>query len=131
MIAASAVNTAGPSQEAMPAGQSDGLGRDAFLRLLITQIQMQDPLAPLKAEEFAAQLAQFSSVEQLETANLQLALLQRAEATSQALLLIGRSIATQEGGAAGLVEAVVFVDGQAKLVVGDQQIDPGDVTRVW
>lgn len=109
----------------------DALGRDAFLRLLITQLQMQDPLEPLKADDFVAQLAQFSSVEQLESANLQLALLQLSQGVSQSLALIGRRIATDGGGEGGLVEAVVFVDGQPKLVVGDQQVDPGDVIRVW
>jgi flagellar basal-body rod modification protein FlgD len=109
----------------------EGLGQDAFLQLLVTQIQMQDPLEPLKAQEFVAQLAQFTSVEELTQANLQLMLLQRAQATSQALLLIGRSIATADGAVAGLVEAVVFEDGQPKLMVGGQQVDPGDVVRVW
>jgi flagellar basal-body rod modification protein FlgD len=108
-----------------------GLGRDAFLQLLITQIQTQDPLEPLSAREFVAQLAQFSTVEQLQAANLQLAILHQVEATSQALALIGRSISTADGKTAGLVSAVVFTDGQPKLVVGDAEVDPGDVARVW
>jgi flagellar basal-body rod modification protein FlgD len=129
MITAASANSA----SALPPDQmaDQGLGRDAFLRLLVTQIQMQDPLEPLKAESFIAQLAQFSSVEQLENTNLQLAILRQAEATSQALLLIGRNIATGEGGISGTVDAVVFADGQPKLLVGEQQVDPGDVTRVW
>jgi flagellar basal-body rod modification protein FlgD len=45
------------------------LGQDAFLTLLVTQLQHQDPLEPQKNEEFVAQLAQFSSLEQLTTAN--------------------------------------------------------------
>ena len=48
---------------------SNELGQDAFLKLLVTQLQNQDPLNPQKNEEFVAQLAQFSSVEQLSNAN--------------------------------------------------------------
>jgi flagellar basal-body rod modification protein FlgD len=41
------------------------LGKDDFLRILVTQLRNQDPLNPMEGTEFATQLAQFSSVEQL------------------------------------------------------------------
>ncbi|HDY76217.1 MAG TPA: hypothetical protein ENH49_06805 [Candidatus Marinimicrobia bacterium] len=41
------------------------MGRDEFLKLLIQQLQNQDPLSPMESQDFAAQLAQFSSLEQL------------------------------------------------------------------
>ena len=48
-----------------PVERTDELQQDAFLRLLTEQLQNQDPLDPMKNEEFVAQLAQFSSLEQL------------------------------------------------------------------
>ncbi len=43
----------------------DPLGRDAFLKMLIAQLEHQDPLNPMEGADFSAQLAQFSSLEQL------------------------------------------------------------------
>lgn len=45
--------------------RADAMGRDAFLNLLVTQLQHQDPTQPQADGEFIAQLAQFSSLEQL------------------------------------------------------------------
>ena len=54
-----------PGQSAPAAPQGDTMGKDTFLRLLTTQMQNQDPTSPMKNEDFVAQLAQFSSLEQL------------------------------------------------------------------
>ena len=45
--------------------RAGGLGREAFLQLLVTQLAHQDPMQPQSDSEFIAQLAQFSSLEQL------------------------------------------------------------------
>ena len=49
--------------------RTDGLGRDAFLQLLVTQMSHQNPLQPQEDGAFIAQLAQFSSLEQLTNMN--------------------------------------------------------------
>jgi flagellar basal-body rod modification protein FlgD len=53
--------------------RTDGLGRDAFLQLLVTQMSHQNPLQPQEDGAFIAQLAQFSSLEQLTSMNTTLA----------------------------------------------------------
>ncbi len=71
------------------------LGKDDFLHLLITQLQNQDPLNPAESTEFTAQLAQFSSLEQLSNVNDNLVQLQNLETStnnSQAVSLLGKEI---------------------------------------
>ena len=77
-----------------PAGNSS-LGKDDFLKLLVAQLQAQDPLAPMEGQEFASQLAQFSSLEQLTNVNSNLEASQAfdlAMSNSAALALIGKNI---------------------------------------
>ncbi len=71
------------------------LGRDDFLNLLVTQLQYQDPLNPMDSADFTAQLAQFSSLEQLSNMSGQLKELvesQNAFANSQAVGYIGHNV---------------------------------------
>lgn len=73
----------------------DELGKDAFLRLMIAQLQNQDPLSPASGEDFVAQLAQFSSVEGIENINNGIADLATSFRSSQALeasSLVGRQV---------------------------------------
>lgn len=61
--------TSNPTQGA---NGSDTLGRNAFLNLLVTQLQHQDPTQPQADGEFLAQLATFSQLEQLQQMNTKL-----------------------------------------------------------
>ena len=75
--------------------ESSVLGKEDFLHLLITQLQNQDPLNPADATEFTAQLAQFSSLEQLSNVNDNLEQLHDFQAStnnSQAVSLLGKEI---------------------------------------
>lgn len=62
-ISSSFVNTAATAQ-----GKAS-LGKDDFMKLMISQLKNQDPLSPLDGTQFSAQLAQFSSLEQLSNLN--------------------------------------------------------------
>ena len=78
---------------------SSSLGKDDFLKLLVEQLKNQDPMNPLDGTEFASQLAQFSSVEQLSNMNSNLEasvstnqLMAQSIGNSLATTLIGREI---------------------------------------
>jgi flagellar basal-body rod modification protein FlgD len=75
----------------------DELGREDFLTLLIAQLQNQDPLNPLESADFTAQLAQFSSLEQLFGMNETLAVIQQnlaAQQNGNVLDYIGKVVKT-------------------------------------
>jgi flagellar basal-body rod modification protein FlgD len=103
------------SKKSKEAKGSDELGQKAFLQLMITQLENQDPLSPQENGEFIAQLAQFSSVESLDRMNNNFDNFTQNFVANQALQassLVGRSVsvatdstALYEGGAvAALVE---------------------------
>jgi flagellar basal-body rod modification protein FlgD len=91
------------------------LGRNDFLRLLVSQLENQDPLQPAKDTEFVAQLATFSSLEQLIDMNERMDSVisgQQELVNSQALDLVGKEVLLDTGGTlqleGGRAETVVF-----------------------
>ncbi|MDX9746028.1 MAG: flagellar hook capping FlgD N-terminal domain-containing protein [Syntrophales bacterium] len=72
------------------------LGKDDFLKMLVAQLKNQDPLNPMDGTEFAAQLAQFSSLEQLTHMNARLEALGTANNT-QAVSLLGKEVTVNQG----------------------------------
>jgi flagellar basal-body rod modification protein FlgD len=86
------------SQSAQTAGSAN-LGKDEFLNLLVTQLRYQDPMEPMKDTDFVAQLAQFSSLEQLSNINNSLDastqlnyILSQTIANTMATTLIGKEV---------------------------------------
>ncbi|ANF87846.1 flagellar hook assembly protein FlgD [Pseudomonas sp. M5A4_2d] len=86
------------SSAASAATGNQALGKDAFLQLLVTQLKNQNPLSPQDNGAFVAQLAQFSSLEGINTLNDSVNAISSNFSSSQALQassLVGRSIITQ------------------------------------
>ena len=104
-------NGAAPPPPPAPIAPGGALGKDQFLELFIAQLKNQDPLNPMDGQEFAAQLAQFSSVEQLTNINQQL--------TDQAALneMIATGIST--GNAIGAIGHTVTATGDELLIGPD------------
>lgn len=145
-----------PATGALTGGSSQVMGKDEFLRLLVTQLSNQDPLSPMDGQQFAAQLAQFSSVEQLMNIGSTLAgngemnaLLAQSINSGVAAGLIGKTIEadTNTVGWSGEGEArlgfelggdaekiTLTIRNEAGVVVRTMELDPhgaGTHTTVW
>lgn len=118
------------------------LGKDDFLRLLVAQLQNQDPLSPMEDKEFVAQMAQFSSLEQMANLNNNLTAfmaIQRARdeelALSRAVELMGLEVEAKlpETGEtlSGTVTGVKMQSGLAYLVLAGLDVPYSAVQRVY
>ncbi len=94
-MAISGIGIGNGSNPTQTASTSNTLGKDDFLKLFTMQLRYQDPLNPIDNTEFTAQLAQFSSLEQLSNINQQLSnllLYQNSLQNTLANNLIGREV---------------------------------------
>lgn len=88
-------NWTDPTKKVRATGNPN-LDKDAFFKLMLAQMKNQDPTNPMKSHEMAAQLANFSSLEQMQNMNRTLEELKNAQKPSenfQALNLIGKAVA--------------------------------------
>ena len=106
------------------------LGKDDFLKLLVTQMQYQDPLNPQTDTDFIAQLAQFSSLEQMQNLNA-------TTVNSQALSLVGKEVVVTSTSATGnattvkgTVDYVTIKNGDAYLSIDGTLYPAEDVVTV-
>lgn len=121
MVGASAAGNA-----AVSSNTNSELGKDDFLKLLVTQLQYQDPMNPMEDKEFIAQMAQFTSLEQMKNMN---ASVQITQATS----FIGKQVSWDDDLGVlqyGTVNAVRIMNGEPKIVVGEQVLALSKVTSV-
>lgn len=87
-------NWVDPSKKVRAVG-SDKMDKDSFMKLMLAQMKHQDPSNPMQSHELAAQLAQFSSVEQLQNVNTTLTEMkagQKPAESFQALNFIGKAV---------------------------------------
>ena len=96
------------------------LGKDDFLKLLITQLSNQNPTNPMENTEFIAQMAQFSSLEQMTNMNESFGRMASMINSSQAATTIGKTVEIDAGDTTtrGVVEATTMGQNPQVLVNG-------------
>ncbi|WP_366922991.1 hypothetical protein MFMK1_003476 [Metallumcola ferriviriculae] len=123
------------SQSSSANKQDNNMGKDEFLQLLVAQLKAQDPMEPMKDKEFIAQMAQFSSLEQMknigqgfEQLNSVLTQFVQRESSDQssayanAVNLLGKEVTGIDNSGellTGIVTGVSINNGEPKVYVGD------------
>lgn len=104
---------------------ASALGKDEFLNLLVTQLQYQDPLEPSSDTEFIAQMAQFSSLEQMQNLN-------DSFATYQAFSMVGKYATANYGTDTieGYIENVVNAGNETYAVIDGNNVNIEDIYKV-
>jgi flagellar basal-body rod modification protein FlgD len=116
-----------------PFEQKSVLGKDDFLRILTTQLAHQDPSSPLQDKDFIAQMATFSSLEQMTNLNNAFDKFSSTQ-MSQYAAAIGKEVSwTPDGASApvtGVVNGVSNQDGNYFYLVGNEKVPMEKVTEI-
>ncbi len=97
----------------------NSLDKDAFLKLLVTQMQYQDPMEPTSNTEYMSQMAQFSSVEQMQNLTSTITSGQSMSLTGQYVILNVPDAVGNIDQVSGLVDYVTVQDGKTYFHIGD------------
>jgi len=115
-------------------GEKNSLGKDSCLRLLVTQLQHQDPTKPMEDREFISQMAQFSALEQMTNMNKEFQTLLKSSRSSEAYGLLGKNVEGYSPNTgvrvSGTVESVYYRDDDLRLNVAGKEISINDVHAV-
>lgn len=110
---------------------STGELQDQFMKIMLTQLRFQDPMEPIKEQEFLAQMAQFSSATQIGELNrtvqatLQYLMAAKAgESLLSAVNLIGKTFVAEvrDGLVEGVVESVCYHGGSLMVKSGEDLV---------
>src|SRR5919197_1426969 len=130
--------TKGGAKQASQSGASNNLGKQDFLKLLMAQLQNQDPLKPLEDREFIAQMAQFSALEATQQLTSAFERHSNLQLMSQAGSLVGKhveAVSADGSTVTGEVAGVSFdsSDGGSitpVLSVDGREVDLANVRRI-
>jgi flagellar basal-body rod modification protein FlgD len=134
MNAAMQANEANKKYKTGEPGEKNGLGKDAFLKLLVTELKHQDPTRPMEDKEFIGQMAQFSSLEQMTNLNKEMKNLVQSSKSAEAYSLLGRDIEAydpiQQKVVVGTVSSVFYKGEEVMIAVGKEYISLDNIHSV-
>ncbi len=113
--------------------EASELDRDAFLKLLVTQLRYQDPLNPSDPSDFIATTAQFTTIEELQKMAEQTATSLLNSSLSTAGGLVGRTIGVIDASGASkttVVDRAQVVSGEVRLVTADGEFTLDQIVEI-
>lgn len=117
------------------ASKRNELGKMDFLKLLIAQLQHQDPLKPLEDTQFISQLAQFNSLEQMMNLNQTFEKTQKWQMLTQSTTLIGKTIAAIDVETGEQIQGVVLkvdmTDTGPELDVDGKRVTYNEIVSIF
>jgi flagellar basal-body rod modification protein FlgD len=119
------------TKETTASTSSNDLDKEAFLNLLVTQMQYQDPLEPTSDQEYLAQMAQFSALEEMQNLNTSFQMQQASSLIDK--YVQGTSYNETSGVSTeviGIVDAVNMKSGVPYLLVDSQEIALSDISTI-
>lgn len=119
-------NTNSSTVTTAASSSKNSVGKDEFLKLMMTQMQYQDPLNPMDNSQMLSQLAQFSSLEQISNLNSNI------ERTGSASM-VGHTVqgTTADGEIViGVVSHIEFEDGYPVIIVDEQRIPMTNLIKI-
>jgi len=113
------------------AGQKT-LGADDFMKLLTTQLTAQDPMNPMKDTEFIAQMANFSSLEQMRGLSKSFDTFAAEQKMTSAPSYLGRQVTVKDAGGdvTGTVDAITLKDRLPAIVIGGKSYNTNLITGI-
>jgi flagellar hook capping protein len=108
------------------------LGKDDFLKLLIAQLSNQDPTSPIENTEFIAQMAQFSSLEQMTNMSAEFTKLVGVFRVSEASSMLGKTVTLNVGDttATGVVQAATREE-NPRVMVGGRYYTMDQISAIY
>lgn len=113
-----------------PKTSNDGMDKEAFLQLLVAQMQYQDPLEPTSNTEYISQYAQFSQVEQLQNMAGNMELLRASSMVGQEVYVETTSSNGDSKVIKGKVDYVVYENNKAYLAINEELYSLSDLVTV-
>ena len=110
------------------------VGQDQFLKLMVAQLKSQDPLEPIKDQEFLGQLAQFSTLSGIEKLNANFADMLSLQQITQGSNLIGRQVVYKDDAGAtarGTVQGFAVSSGRVELQIGNDAVSLDNVIGMY